>query len=302
MASALDSRRRLGRLARFAMTSTLARYGLELRRVPKAYASTAVKTLDPVTCEYIPALRGRAVIEMQLSDARAFHVLGLKYDPVSHPFVRASIAGLSATEGDVERCIFKNLADYYTGFGPCTAAEVAGLDTLDAPGLAAVHASGWILPWSARSVAQTIVGRETALQQVAFEHGQKLTMSDGLTAFGPVSERKLALETSRLAKLIASVKVKGFQPYSQKSPLKVTGLRSAKTYRWLVEEGQHRLAVAAALGITDVPTMVVEVVRREDAAFWPQVVNGVFKPEGAVTLFDRIWDGKPPSGLWWEKA
>jgi hypothetical protein len=93
--------------------------------------------------------------------------------------------------------------------------------------------------------------------------------------------------------LLSSVRRRGFSPAFFEEPLKVIGLRRGDIYRWSTESGQHRFAMAGAVGLDTVPARVLGVVRREDARYWPQVVNGTFSIAGAEQVFDRIFDARP---------
>lgn len=278
---------------RFVSKDIINAMGYEIRRVPRASdaAKAPVRSGDPITYQYMPRVRGSAVFEIRLEHARGLHTLGLRFDPAVHPFTRAAAAA-RASERPTE-ALREVLTAYYETVCPSTALDAVGLESTFAPGLRGVPAAGWVFPWSDKSIAESMMGRQTALRMDALQYGKMLPPSEGITAFGPVGSRKLELEISRLDKLIRSVAEHGFEPFNTKNPLKVIGLRRDKTYRWVVAAGHHRFAVCAAFAIPSVAAMVVDVVRREDCEYWPQVVTGVFSPRGALALFDRLYDGVP---------
>jgi hypothetical protein len=94
-------------------------------------------------------------------------------------------------------------------------------------------------------------------------------------------------------RLLNSFNTRGFYGFDPRAPLQVAALRQGKEYRWLIKSGQHRFATAAAFQMEVLPAMVTEIIRREDASFWPQVVRGVITETGAKLVFDRIFNGVP---------
>lgn len=275
-------------------TRVLNSLGYDVRRVPSSKIHTAAPGADPVAFEYLPSLRGRAIFDIPVEDARAFHSLALPLRPQEHPFVRAIDRALRDENPEEPRQSLQSvLADYYGTVRPSSASEAVGLGDKDAPGLRGIPPPGYLLPWWDKTIEETIQGRSRAMRLVGLENGVTTSVEEGLTAFGPVKEGKLALEVDRLHKLLQLVKSSGFVPFRQESPMKVSALRRNGAYKWLIEQGQHRFAMAAALGVRTVPAMVSNVVRREDAPHWPQVVSGVFTEAGALSVFDRIFDAVP---------
>lgn len=282
---------------RFLSKDIINSFGYEIRRVPHPsdIAAEPIQSGDPITYQYMPRLRGSAVFEIAVEDARGLNCLGLQFRPESHPFVRAALAARDSVSETVSPAIVHEvLSEYYRQVCPSSALEAVDLTTTEAPGLKNVRAAGWLLPWADKTVAETMRGREIAMRLDALQYGKMLPYSEGITAFGPVGTRKLALEVARLHHLITSIAENGFDPVNRKNPMKVVGLRKNESYRWLVAAGHHRFAVCAAFFIRLVPAMVVDIVRREDCEHWPQVVAGNFTPEGAGALFDRLYDGVPP--------
>ena len=275
----------------FRVKRLLSRFGLELRRIPTAGAQRPDWLTHPVTADYLPGYRGTFVTEITIRDARGLHVRGLPFD-MRHPFVAAATAGLTApTEAAVDDRVRASLARDYDTFQPASALEVVGLSPDMAPGLADRPAQACLLPWSERTVDETLRGRAVAMREAGLQYGVTLSMEDGLTAFGPATPAKLDLETRRLVKLIRSVRADGFAPFDPAAPMKASALRAGNVLRWQIEEGHHRIPVAVAFGLQTVPVMVTQIIRQEEAEFWPRVADRTFTPDGATKIFDRIFAG-----------
>lgn len=278
--------------AQYHLVRLLNRLGLTVRRLPSNQeARRAGEGGDPVTADYDAHLRGQAIFDITVSDARAFHSLALPMQEELHPFVAAIARAMNAN--DAEAAIRPVLTEYYAAVCPRSAVEAMGCDPAEAPGLRDVPATGYLLPWWSRSVDDIVRGRDRAMRLVGLQKRMKLSLEDGLTAFGPISQAKLDLEVARLAGLVESLRRSGFVAQDKISPMRVTALRKDREYRWLVEEGQHRFAAAAAMGISSIPAAVAQIVRFEDAVHWPKVAGGIVSLAGAQDMFLRIFDGRP---------
>ncbi len=235
------------------------------------------------------------MFDIPIREARAFHSMGLPLESRAHPFSRAFARALLASDASSARNIIeRELRCYYDWVQPNLALEVVDLSASEAPGLADQPAFNYLAPWWEKGIQETARGRERALRYVGMRYGFGAAANGGHPFFGPLPEPRLNLQVERLDRLLRSVRRNGFAPFARDFPIKVTALRNNDEYRWFIEEGQHRFALAHALGVETMPAMLVSVVRREEARLWPQVVNGMFSERGAVRLFDRIFDGRPP--------
>jgi len=280
---------------RFLALQAVRRLGYDVRHVARpANLSVEPMGTDPLTIEYCPSKRGYAVLQIPIDLCRGFHSLGLPFHADLHPFVHAYQRTFSVQGADRERReITQDLEDYYDAVRPRSASEVLGLPERDAPGLIGVPPIGYVLPWWEQDVSEMTRGRARALEYVGMRYGFSTTADSGHTFFGPVGSSKLELQVARLHRLWESVRSRGFQPFGREAPTKVVALRKDGEYRWMIAEGQHRFALGAALGVESIPAMVMSVIRREDVAFWPQVINGTFSEKGALDFFDRLFDGEP---------
>lgn len=280
---------------RFLAVRAIRSLGFDIRRVANpAKLPIEPSGTDPVTLEYCLSKRGYAILDIPLEQCRAFHSLGLRLRREDHPFVRAFEKALnSPTAVEAKAEIEKVLGSYYDSVRPNSAVEMVGLSEDQVPGLRQVAPIGYVLPWWESSIDETTRGREKSLNYVAKRVRINTPVDGGHTFFGPVPPARLAVQVLRLYHLLASVRSRGFHPFARDFPTKVVALRQNGLCRWLIEEGQHRFALGAALGVRSIAAVVTSVVRREDAEYWPQVVRGVFTEAGALTSFDRIFEGIP---------
>lgn len=249
---------------------------------------------DPLTHLYFSDMRHAPLVRLHVADAR-LGATGYRFNsgnPFTLAFARAASAPDEATAQLAVRAV---LADYYDTVRPKEALSVLSLSAQEAPGLAGVAAQNFLLPWGSDSIEE----RAWRLKLWAFagslaNYRQIVLPGHGMTDFGPVSAKKLELEVQRVVALDKSLKAKGFC-LDKRHPLEVVGLRSGRDYRWLAMRGRHRFAACAAWGIGTVEARVTKIIRREDVSVWPRVVSGTFTKEGALQVFDRLFDGKPPA-------
>lgn len=276
------------------VTSRLLRpFRLDLKRIDRKVDWLGPGEVDPITYEYFANLRHVPTVSVNVADAH-FGILGFPFNRASpNPFVLAFEKSVNS-DGRPMRSIEAVLSSFYNEVQPRTALEVLDLAGQEAPGLQGVPASHWIAPWGTETVEQRAWRMRMWSIKDGLAGGKLLSTKDGLTSFGPVSSRKLALEVKRIARLTESIRANGFVTSGSGAP-EVFGLRAGGEYRWFVIRGQHRFAACAALGITAVKARVIKIVRREDVAVWPHVAGGTFKASGALKLFDRLFAGKVSS-------
>ncbi len=226
---------------------------------------------------------------IELAHARA-GVMGFDYIDTVHPFVvAAQAARAEANSHDKMRTVSGVLQSYYGLVQPNSALEVVDLEEFEAPGLIGVPTFEWVFPWTERSIEDNAKHRKIALEEEGLANWTFVLAKEGQTLFGPVSQKKLALESTRLTKVAQSIERSGIIP--ERNTLEVIGLRAGGEYRWLVVQGQHRLAACATLGFLEVPVRVRNVVAREEVEGWPHVTRGTFTRSGALECFDRVFNG-----------
>lgn len=113
-----------------------------------------------------------------------------------------------------------------------------------------------------------------------------------LPSHGPLGGKVLELEVWRLKRLVASVKEGGYRPLPQDA-IRGTLLILGDQFRFIIRAGFHRVAVLAALGHDEVPVRLASGAQRlmslDQLRTWPLVREGVFSPELADLLVDRLF-------------
>jgi hypothetical protein len=188
------------------------------------------------------------------------------------------------------------LATYYTLVQPRSLCDWLDVPADACPGLAELPVYGWaaVLPWGPADPRKKIRRIEDTQLQENKRLGLNEGISAGAKAFGPVSDDKLRVETERISRLAVSIRRSGFEPPRADYNVRAVFLVANGRWSWLPVGGMHRIPVAAGLGITRVPVGVIAVVRRDDVDIWPQVTSGLYNKDVALTLFDRLFNGRAP--------
>lgn len=291
-----DTLSKLGTYALLLMRRLLRPLGLDLKRIGGTTHWLPVNpAMDPVTYSYFIDLRHVPTIRIKVRDVH-LGIMGFAYNKAAaNPFVLAFEKAVSAHDEATARSRVEALLSfYYDSVQPASACEILDLSPDDTPGLLQLSAQQWIAPWGTESLEQRAFRTRMWTVKDGLSNGRIVSAKDGLTTFGPVSQRKLDLEVKRTLKLANSIREKGYVCSDFDAP-EVFGLRADGEYRWFVIRGQHRFAACAAFGIETVPARVTKIVRREDAGEWPHVVTGIYSVAGALKVFDRLFAARPPN-------
>ena len=211
-----------------------------------------------------------------------------------HPFVRAVIASREASEP--RSAIRDVLSQYYNVVTTDNAAQWVGLRDDNTHELWQNPPWARVWPWQSKSIEMR---RREARRHAPLESkmgDKQLTIEDGWKKVGPVSPAMLDVETTRLYKLIRSIETRGYQrDDSPTGDINVSVLwTSEDRWRWKIGGGEHRAAVLAGLGHDTVPIRVRSIIRRDEVELWPNVASGLYTPEAALDVFDRLVDDEPP--------
>jgi hypothetical protein len=273
--------------------SELRRMGVVVRRV-QPYRPPTVVFEDPL--EALVYHRGGrpAAFRCLLDRCVAFN--GFLFGAQGwHPFVAAAkelgrSMALSYAGSLLER--------YYGVWQPANAAEaLIGCGAFEIPALARLPSYAYLSPWLSVTPDEFMRDQQGHVEEENLSFGgTRLPISAGYNHHGPVSEEKGLIEHRRLKSLYHSISAEGFS--RTWGDVEATLLVREGEYRFVINHGHHRSAVASALGALDVPACFSQtrVVNLGEAEYWPQVRRGVWPLEAAVAYFHHLFDFD--SGAW----
>jgi hypothetical protein len=236
--------------------------------------------------------KARFVIDMPLSDCRGNKALGFPcVSGAGHPFIETARLLLVAPDTPYEKT---PLHDFYRRHRPRTVAEHLGVAGAH-PDLAR-HPSAAAYPWASPPGPREEARRRARVQAENRRHGVRFGPDNGFAHFGPITTRRGNFELARLRRLVSAVRDEGFHIGADRDGVcSAHLLLDGAQRRALIENGQHRIAVLAALGRRAAPIwMLPQPVRRSRVDDWPGVRAGVFTRDQALAVFDRIMAGRQP--------
>ena len=232
------------------------------------------------------------VIDVPVSDCR--NKLGFAYRPDGvHPLVRtarAYAAGKASCYDGSPLQVFRR------HFQPTNAAEKYGIYEGASRELLASLPNGLVHPWEDRSFAKQRQKAHHSANRDRVQYGLEQLDDPHAT---PDAE-KGAFEFDRLAQLVDSVREKGYRRTNLPSGDIIGKLliRPGEGARYIVFGGRHRAAVLAALGYDRIPLRMrfSKFPTIDDVDEWPHVRSGLFTRDQAIDIYNRLWDGQPPTG------
>lgn len=117
-----------------------------------------------------------------------------------------------------------------------------------------------------------------------------LDASAGYGLQGPVVDAKGKLEYGRLIQLINSIRKYGYDRVLAREDVTVTVIKRDDEYRFCIGHGQHRVAVLAALGYTEIPVSLLDVIYLGEVEYWPRVYRGIWSKSQAITYTNHLFD------------
>lgn len=210
------------------------------------------------------------------------------------PFKFSVSEALVVKKEDRYFAIKESLRSQYEDFAPVSAGEWLGLIGKGSnPEFDKLKPWFGVLPWRTRSAQSYGLAIEQSAQTENSINGLKGGIEHGWMLCGPVSERKLEVESNRLLRIMESIEDQGYaRNDSSDGDIRATALVSDDKWVWLVTHGHHRVAVLSALGYDKFPVRINLVIRRDEAEYWPHVVSGLYTRPQALKVFDRIFESR----------
>ena len=172
------------------------------------------------------------------------------------------------------------LSAFYSRFQPRNLAEASfGMD-VELPPLSALTPFESFKPW--RDSIRRISGHD----------------GSGNQNFGPVSAKRLEVETDRIVETFRSVQRHGYRPEAFVDGfIRGYALADGTKLAFVITSGVHRAAVLSALGDSEVrakfnPRMP-RVIEKGSLPLWPHIRSGFCSPEAASEIFDRHIERRP---------
>ncbi|MCF8094795.1 MAG: hypothetical protein K9J79_05470 [Desulfobacteraceae bacterium] len=256
---------------------------------------------DPI--EAFTRSAGRPVLmTVPIELCRGFHPMAFKISfDSSHPYIMTAHEYLINNTIDFST---SPLYSYYKYAQPKNAAELLDVprqENLTAP--EKIEPLEGELPWIDSCGPHVKKSRLQIAIGEAKQYGLFLEAGDGHQILGPISKKRGQFEIKRICNLTESIRKHGWSPASIKDHISARVLcREPGNYAYLIKGGQHRISVLAALNYDKIPVLLPGYVSyRKDVFQWPGVLAGSLSSKQAISVFDRVFEGKQPTflkGFW----
>lgn len=204
--------------------------------------------------------------------------LGMAFSKgANHPFTEAMIEYEHNNALDPSHSTMNH---FYKTFCPSSLGDAIFKGTLQAHRLYNISPKTYQVPWL------------KTMPMGGF--GDDLDETQGSHFLGPVSPLFLTREYNRLTAIYDSIKAHGFDVDIQTDTIRGYFLLSEGNYKFVIVGGNHRVAVLNALGVEKIPVELhpnrPALVSRDEAKDWPLVQAQTFSLQGAMLVFDSIFN------------
>ncbi len=210
-----------------------------------------------------------------------------------NPFVVAAKSYL--VKGTLES-IREVLDNYYNLVQPKNASEIFSFSLRKDSPLNKLPAWSIVMPWDKRNHKDQLKHVKKVVNKENKQAGGATGIEDGWAWTGPANPEKIIIESVRLKSILDSIKKRGYQRHNgMGGDISVYIFMGANDkWCWQVKTGQHRATAVSVLGYRNVALRVIKILRREDVHCWPNVKNGLFTTQEALSAFDQVLTGEIP--------
>jgi hypothetical protein len=196
--------------------------------------------------------------------------------------------------------ILNTLEEYYSFMKFKNAAHSLNIDSCDNDNIKDYPWWALVNPWDSSTFEDVINEYPYEIKRNRANNGLKILSNDPNKIIKENFENGWSSHARQYVNLLNKIKHHGLKFGSEIDLFEDYGHISAeilvanKKIRWKPgKEGNHRLAVAAALGYKKIPALVTKIIRFDELEYWPNVINGTFTNEQAIKIFHNIFDAKP---------
>lgn len=267
-------------------------FGVQVQKTKNIapYYLESQSLVSPILINYVPNKNG-VVINVDMQKGRGLPIYSYGNEG-GHPFsVAAKMVKNLSPEKQCAK-ILEVLSVYYTSVLLKSAGELALASKTSA--LHDFPVWSIVMPWENKNLAEWKEHVENSVVSENSVENSTAGIEKGWAWIGPVHDDKLHIEANRLTRVLQSVQTYGYKRNDGDDGDIIAHILINEQNEWVWQSiaAQHRASVLSALGWEKIPIRVTKVIRRQDADFWPNVLNGTFTKSEALAFFDMIFDGR----------
>ncbi len=276
--------------------SLLNNFGLHVNKVEHKYPlDIRSESSNPLSMLYISKIQP-IIIDAPINLGRGLPLFTFNKKGI-HPYVKAIEACQVNSPLEHEKIISSVLKSYYQVMQPVNVSELLDLNQNNLSAYFQEPAWMTLMPWDNYIIDKWKFSYPETVLNENTRQGFKIGIEDGWSWVGPVSSKKLDVETKRLANVYKSILTNGYLRNNKVDGDIKTIVLVKKNNKWCWQSisGQHRVAVLSALDYKTVPIRVTKIIREEDVDIWPNVLSGLYTKEQALIIFNKVFNGENPS-------
>jgi hypothetical protein len=253
------------------------------------------KNLDPVTAQYIFGYN-QMILNIDLARGRTnrwFELSDKSLDPAIFAIKSALSKGL---KGDA---LYKDIFSVLQEFVSTQNFEENASNFLDIEPNSSENLKDYpwwaeVKPWDNRTLDNMLKYSAYDVKRNRAKNGMHILSDDPYEIMKDNFENSLSSHSMQYAKLTEQIKNNGFKYGGDYGHINAEIFIANNMMRWKPGgEGNHRVAVATALGFKSIPVLVTKIIRLDELEYWPNVLNGSFNKDQATKIFYDIFDAKP---------
>ena len=151
-----------------------------------------------------------------------------------------------------------------------------------------------VYPWDTRTLENQLKYHPDEVKKNRLINGMKILSDNSDEIMDNHLEKSLFSHAKQYAQLTEEIKKNGFKYDEDYNHISAEIFVHNHKFCWKVgRDGNHRVAVLAALGFQTIPVQITKIIRLEELKYWPNVKRSNFNEKQASNIFYNIFDAKP---------
>ncbi|MDA8612555.1 hypothetical protein N9L10_01180 [Candidatus Pelagibacter bacterium] len=250
--------------------------------------------INPLTAQYLSGYRPM-VINISLKNGRTsnwFEMSDESLDPAIFAIKNALKKDLEGE--DLYKDILNTLKENHSLMKCKNASHSLNIESNDDEDIKKYPWWAIVHPWDDYTFEDKIKNYPYDIKRNREKNGMHIASSDPNIIIKENYENSWPSHAKQYVNLINKIKEHGFQYGSEYGYVSAEIFIEKNKLCWKPgAEGNHRMAVAAALGFKNIPVLVTKIIRLDELEYWPNVVKGLFSKDQAKKIFFDIFNAKP---------
>jgi len=151
-----------------------------------------------------------------------------------------------------------------------------------------------VYPWDNRTFDDKLKYYPGEVKKNRLSNGMEILSDNPHEIMDNLLENSLFSHAKQYTQLVEEIKNNGYKYDEDYNHISAEIFVHNGKFCWKVGlDGNHRIAVLAALGYETIPVHITKIIRLEELNYWPNVKLSYFNEKQAANIFHNIFDAKP---------